>query len=330
MASQGKRTPEKKGKSTALKRRPAAGTTSRARASNPATKQIDWRIEELGGWRGATLARIRSLVAAALPGVTEEVKWRGTPVWSCHGIICTGEAYKSVVKLTFAHGASLPDPKRLFNSCLEGNTRRAIDIREGETVNARAFIALVKAAAAWNEGRKASSAGPVSAGETPPKRKRQTKTASSARTAMSAKPRPLNRNSDGVVLLSGGNPQIAKADGDAPVQAYINAMPGWKSRVGREVDDLVNRHVPQVRKAVRWNSPFYGIEDRGWFLAVHCLTRYVKLTFFNGISLRPVPPGCTPKSGDSRWLDVYEADRIDQDLLAKWLKQAAALPGWNS
>jgi hypothetical protein len=131
----------------------------------------------------------------------------------------------------------------------------------------------------------------------------------------------------GVVLLSGGNPQIAKADGDAPVQAYIAAMPAWKRDVGKRLDALIVRTVPDVRKAVRWNSPMYGVEGRGWFLSFHVFTRYVKLTFFRGASLRPPPPGAS-KHADVRYLDVHEHDALDEAQLAAWLKQAAALPGW--
>ena len=127
------------------------------------------------------------------------------------------------------------------------------------------------------------------------------------------------------VLLSGGNPQIAKADGDAPVQAYIAAMPGWKRDIGRRLDELIGRTVPGVRKAVRWNSPFYGIEGQGWFLSYHVFTRYVKVTFFQGASLRPVPPGAG-KDENSRWIDIYE-DRLDEEQLMTWVRQAAALPG---
>jgi len=116
----------------------------------PASRLIDQRIRDLGGWRGETLARMRKLILAADPGMTEEWKWMGTPVWSHNGNVCTGEAYTKVVKLTFARGASLPDPSRLFNSSLEGNTRRAIDIHEGETIDARAFKGLLKAAVAAN------------------------------------------------------------------------------------------------------------------------------------------------------------------------------------
>ena len=131
-----------------------------------------------------------------------------------------------------------------------------------------------------------------------------------------------------VVLLSGGNPQIAKADGDAPVQAYIAAMPGWKSDLGKRLDALIVRNVPNVRKAVKWNSPFYGIEGQGWFLSFHVLTRYVKVTFFCGTSLRPVPPGGTVRSKDARWIDIYEGDELDEKQMATWVRQAAALPGW--
>jgi hypothetical protein len=127
--------------------------------------------------------------------------------------------------------------------------------------------------------------------------------------------------------LAGGNPQIAKADGDAPVQAYIAAMPGWKRELGKRLDALVERTVPGVRKAVKWNSPFYGVEGQGWFLSFHVFTRYVKVTFFRGTSLRPAPPGGTGK--DARWIDVHK-DELDEAQLAKWVKQAAALPGWGA
>jgi len=128
-------------------------------------------------------------------------------------------------------------------------------------------------------------------------------------------------------LLSGGNPKIAKADGDAPVQAYIAAMPGWKSDLGKRLDALIVRSVPNLRKAVKWNSPFYGIEGQGWFLGLHVYTRYVKLAFFRGASLRPLPPGPS-KDKNTRYLDIHEGDELDEAQLARWLKQAAALPGF--
>ena len=130
-----------------------------------------------------------------------------------------------------------------------------------------------------------------------------------------------------VTLLAGGNPQIAKADGDIPVQTYIEAMPGWKREVGRRVDALIARTVPKVRKAVKWNSPFYGVEGKGWFLSFHCFTRYVKVTFFSGASLQPLPPGAS-KMKDVRYLDIHENEPIDEARLANWIKQAATLPGW--
>jgi hypothetical protein len=130
-----------------------------------------------------------------------------------------------------------------------------------------------------------------------------------------------------VVLLAGGNPQIAKADGDAPVQAYIAAMPGWKRDVGRQLDALIVRTVPGVHKAVKWNSPFYGIEGKGWFLNVHCFTKYVKVTFFRGAELKPVPPGAS-KQKDVRFLDIYEDDQLDEKRVASWIRQASKLPGW--
>ena len=128
-------------------------------------------------------------------------------------------------------------------------------------------------------------------------------------------------------LLAGGNPQIAKADGDAPVQAYIAAMPGWKRDVGRRLDALIVRTVPGVRKAVKWNSPFYGVEGQGWFLNFHCFTNYVKVAFFRGTSLRPVPPG-ESKHEEVRYLDIREDDELDETQLATWIRQAAGLPGW--
>lgn len=135
------------------------------------------------------------------------------------------------------------------------------------------------------------------------------------------------KTTEGTVLLSGGNPQIAKGDGDAPVQAYIAAMPGWKSDLGRRLDVLVVEHVPGVQKAVRWNSPFYGVTGQGWFLSFHVFTHYVKVTFFQGMSLEPIPPGGTERSKDVRWIDIREG-AFDEAQMAAWIRQAASLPGW--
>jgi len=127
-------------------------------------------------------------------------------------------------------------------------------------------------------------------------------------------------------LLSGGNPQIAKGDGDAPVQAYIAAMPGWKRDLGRRLDAIIERTVPGVHKAVKWNSPFYGIEGEGWFVGLHCFTKYVKVAFFRGTSLSPVPPG-ESKQKEVRYLDIHEKDLLDEAQLIAWVKQASRLPG---
>jgi len=281
----------------------------KTKPAEAASRRIDERIRGLGDWRGETLARLRALILAANPAMTEDVKWikptnpLGVPVWSHAGIVCTGEVYAKVVKLTFAKGASLPDPARLFNASLEGGTRRAIDIREGEKVDARAFKALVKAAVAHN------------AGTAKPTKPRASQAKPAARAAKPAK------------LLSGGNPQIAKGEGDAPVQAYIAAMPGWKREVGRRLDALIVRSVPKAQKAVKWNSPFYGIEGQGWFLSFHVFTRYIKVAFFRGASLQPPPPVAS-KDPEARYYHLHEGDALDEAQLAKWVKQAARLPGF--
>ena len=136
-----------------------------------------------------------------------------------------------------------------------------------------------------------------------------------------------SRPARSVELLAGGNPRIAKADGDAPVQAYIAAMPGWKRDVARRLDALIVRSVPSVRKAVKWNSPLYGIEGQGWFLGLHTFARYVKVAFFRGTSLGPVPPGAS-RHKEVRYLDIHEDDKPDEAQMASWIRQAAALPGW--
>lgn len=145
------------------------------------------------------------------------------------------------------------------------------------------------------------------------------KTATQAASRKKAKPK----------LISGGNPQIAKADGDAPVQAYIAAMPGWKQDVGRRLDALIERTVPGVKKAVRWNTPFYGTDENGWFLGFHCITKYVKVAFFTGTSLRPVPP-VDSKHATTRYFHIHEHDELDESLLANWIGQASKLPGWSN
>ena len=137
--------------------------------------------------------------------------------------------------------------------------------------------------------------------------------------------KPLTPDKDGVVRLSGGNPQIPKGYGEAPVQAYIAAMPGWKQEVGRRIDAIVTETVPNVEKAVKWNSPFYGMERDLWFLSFHCMTRYVKVAFFRGASLDPVPPGAS-KQANVRYLDIHEVDPFDEARFADWVRQASRLP----
>ena len=168
-----------------------------------------------------------------------------------------------------------------------------------------------KTSRTWAKGAKKAAAKRIAARAAKPR-----KTASKSQVRKAAKPR----------LLSGGNPQIAKAYGDAPVQAYIAAMPGWKRDVGHRLDALIARAVPGVRKAVKWNSPFYGVEDQVWFLSFHCFTKYVKVAFFRGASLRPIPPG-ESKQKDVRYLDIHEDDKLDEAQFAAWVKQASRLPG---
>ena len=288
MANKTSKKSVKVGKKSAAKRVATVRAPDGA-VDGQASELISRRIEELGDWRGRTLATVRRLITEADPQIIEEWKW-ATPVWSRNGLVCTGETYKNVVKMTFAKGASLKDPSRLFNSSLEGKVRRAIDVREGERINEAALKDLVRAAVALNlKGKAAAPAG---------------------------KPK----------LLSGGNPQIAKAHGDAPVQAYIAAMPGWKRDVGRRLDAIIARTVPGVRKAVKWNSPLYGIDGESWFLSFHCFAKYVKVAFFRGASLRPLPPGESKQKG-VRYLDVREDEEFDEAQFAAWVKQASQLPG---
>lgn len=152
--------------------------------------------------------------------------------------------------------------------------------------------------------------------------KTSTKATKPRKAAAKAKPRKATKPK----LLSGGNPQIAKAYGDAPVQAYIAAMPGWKRDVGRRLDAIISRAVPGVNKAVKWNSPLYGVEGYGWFLSLHCFTKYVKVAFFRGASLTPPPPG-TSKMKEVRYLDIREDETLDEAQFTNWVKQASELPG---
>lgn len=131
----------------------------------------------------------------------------------------------------------------------------------------------------------------------------------------------------GPKLLSGGNPQIAKGYGDVPVQAYIAAMPGWKNPLGQRLDGLIVASVPGVQKAVKWNSPFYGLEGQGWFLSFHCFARYVKIAFFKGAALQPPPPPGSSRQKEVRYLDIHEGDEFDEARFCDWVRQASLLPG---
>jgi hypothetical protein len=156
--------------------------------------------------------------------------------------------------------------------------------------------------------------------------KKTAPSASATKSAKAALKRQATEDEKPVVLLSGGNPQIAKGYGDEPVQAYIAAMPDWKQGIGRRLDDIIVRTIPDVQKAVKWNTPFYGLDGKHWFLGFHCITKYVKVAFMQGASLDPMPPG-TSKQKAVRYLDIYENDEIDEAQFADWVKQASLLPG---
>lgn len=274
-----------------------ASTKSKESTQNlSAPERIDARIAELGDWRGEKLAELRSLIHDAEPDVEEGWKWKGTPVWSYNGILLVGDGFKDKVKLTFHSGAALKDPKNVFNAGLDGNKWRAIDLFEGDDVDKTAFKALVRQAVSYNT------------------RQLLTKAKGGM---VDGKP----------VLLSGGNPQIPKSDGDGPIRTYIDAIPGWKRETTRRIDEIIVENAPGVLKAVRWNSPFYGIEGRGWFVSYHMFSRYIKVTFLNGSTLEPEPPG-SGKDPDGRWIDIYEGE-LDEEQLADWIRQSAAVPGWD-
>lgn len=330
-----------------------AGKSRKSPAAAPAATAKS-KPRAIGGndWREQMLARVRTLIMQAAPEMVEERKWRkpsngmaGLPVWSHPAgeggggggggrvrIVCTGETYRDKVKLTFALGASVADPSGLFNSSLEGGTRRAIDIHEDDAIDAKwaaAFKNLIKAVV----GRNVPASTRSKADAMKPGTRAKSESKRPTTRSITSIKLPGDEKT-GVVLLSGGNPQIAKADGDAPVQAFIAAMPEWKHDIGKRLDALIVRTVPNVRKAVRWNTPFYGIEGQGWFLGFHCITKYVKVAFFRGAALRPLPPG-ESKQKDVRYLDIREGDwrsgggKFDDAMIARWIKQASELPGEN-
>ena len=261
-----------------------------------AVERINARIAELDDWRGQRLADFRALIHDAEPDVTEEWQGKGMPSWAYNGVFAVGEAHRDRVKLAFHSGAMLRDANNMFNAGFNGNRSRAIDSFEADEIDASAFKRLVRAAVSYNTKQILSKA---------------------KGGMLDGKP----------VLLSGGNPQIPKSDGDAPVQTYIAAIPRWKRDLARRLDEIIVGNVPEVRKAMRWNSPFYGVKGQGWFVSYHVFSRYVKVTFLNGASLDPVPPG-GGKDPDSRWIDIYER-KLDEDQMTDWVRQSAALPGWD-
>lgn len=232
---------------------------------------------------------------------------------SASGAIVSIAGYPKWVTLFFLHGASLPDP----NGILEGRgvQVRSVRLSPPSRLQEPAAQALIAAAKAEN----------------PELRSAPTLTTLIKSVSAKQRPRrsPMAKKAKSPVLLAGGNPQIPKGDGRAPVRAYIEAIPGWKRDVGRRIDAIVTREVPRVRKAVKWNSLFYGMEDQGWFLNVHCFTKYVKVAFFNGASLKPMPPGLS-KDTKVRYLDIHEDSGLDLRQFVAWVRQASKLPGWDA
>jgi hypothetical protein len=324
------RTGKKSSKKSTTKsnRKPASAESS---SLSSATAEIDKKIASLNDWRGATLAEVRSLIREVDPEVVEEWKWMGTPVWSHEGMYVLVNAHKDKVKITFFHGAKLADPKKIFNAGLDGNKWRAIDLAQGDKIDKKGFQELLRRAIAYNlehaaPKSKGSRASLLSKNDAASPGVPEAKTAqgrapskpTSGKSRTSAKPK----------LLSGDNPQIAKGEGDEPVQAYIAAIPDWKQDVARRLDELIVRTVKDVKKAVKWNSPFYGMDGQGWFLSYHCFSKYVKVAFFRGAQLKPLPPGAS-KQEEVRYLDIRENDSIDEKTLASWIRQASKLPGMN-
>lgn len=251
---------------------------------------------------------LRAEIERALPGAVSKV-WHGAPVWFVGGTPVVGYSVpaKGGVALLFWNGQAFCDPALKPMGKFKAAQIQFEELSEIKVTRLRRWLKQA-GSQLWDVSSIRRKSG-------------RTRQATPARIV-----KPGASKAKPVKLLSGGNPQIGKAEGDAPVQACIAATPGWKSDVGRRLDTLIVRTVPRVRKAVKWNSPFYGMEGRGWFLSFHTFTNYVKVTFFQGTSLRPVPPGGRAK--DARWIDIHEDD-LDEAQMAAWIRQAAALPGWG-
>ena len=258
----------------------------------PAPKSIDEYIAASRADVQPILRKIRRLINAAAPDAQEVISY-GIPAFRQHGILVHFAAFKAHIGLypPVSGDASLKKALAPYAGP-KGNLKFPLDQPIPYALIKRIVLLRLKQ--------------------------------DLERAAAGRKKRPLKAAKP--VLLAGGIPQIGKADGNSPVQAYIAAMPGWKRDVGRRLDRLIVRTVRGVRKAVKWNSPFYGIEGQGWFLSFHTFTNYIKVTFFQGTSLRPAPRG--GKAKDARWIDIHEDD-LNEAQLVTWIRQAAALPGWG-
>ena len=251
--------------------------------------KFNFRSQPMPGWNGVTDCEVLTVE----PNKRLSYSWNGSGDEAVNGLKNRGQldAHAHARRHACAHGAiGLPRARRAL---LPGRRLRLAE--DGGGAGAGLGAERLKLPAQFKARRK---------------------TAPKSKVRKVAKP----------ALLAGGNPQVPKADGDAPVQAYIAAMPSWKRDVGRRLDALIVRTVPGVRKAVKWNSPLYGMEDHVWFLSLHCFTHYVKVAFFRGTSLRPVPPGKS-KSKDTRYFHIHEDDQLDESQLVAWVKQASLLPG---
>jgi len=255
----------------------------------------------------------------ALPEADNKV-WHAHPVWFLEGNPIVGYSkLKDSVRLLFWSGQSFDEELLHKEGKFQAAEARYTAVSEVDTKDLARWLAKARdiqwdykniVKRKWRLER--LDVAPKSAASKPSKK--AGKTAAPAKTDTKVK------------LLSGGNPQIPKGDGDAPVRDYIAAMPGWKQEVGLAIDRLVAKNVPGVQRAVRWNTPFYGVKGNGWFLCFHCMTKYVKVTLFRGTSLKPIPPE-TSKVEEVRYLHIHEGEPIDEKQLADWIRQAAALPG---
>jgi hypothetical protein len=273
------------------------------------------------------LRRLRSLVREEAPNAAERMAY-GLPTWHQEENLLHLGAFSR-------HVGFYPGPAAIeaFAEELEsfGTSKGAIQLPHNRDLP----VDLVRRIVRWRLEQISEKRPPrARPGRAPPKSRtpsrageaREQTSRPAASPKEGTKAGPSARRTKPWKLLAGGNPQVAKAEGDAPLQAYISAIPDWKRDIGRRLDALIVRTVPNVRKAVKWNSPFYGMAGQGWFLSFHVFTRYVKVTFFRGTSLQPLPPGAS-KHKDVRYVDVHEDD-LDETQMAKWLQQAAALPGW--